>query len=92
MNLSDCSGFSGFPGFLEMASSHPDKLHVQKDENLTLKEEIEKSLKNLKYIETPECRAIMDKDIIESKRKEYTMVFKTLLTLKERQNTIKLID
>ena len=89
MNISD---FPGFPGFLGMARSHPDKQRVQKetkieDDTLTMEEEIDKVTKKLRYIETLACRAVMDKEMIDRKRKEYTMIFKTLLTLKERQNT-----
>jgi hypothetical protein len=44
MNISD---FPGFPGFLGMATSHPDKQRVQKetkieDDTLTMEEEIDK--------------------------------------------------
>jgi hypothetical protein len=88
MNLSD---FPGFPGFLGIASSHPDKVRVQKETvevvELNITDQIESMIKNLKYIETPECRAIMSKESIDDKRKKYTLIFKTLLIAKETQNT-----
>jgi len=89
MNLSD---FPGFLGFINpVARSHPDKIRVQKDTievtELNIPEQIEIIIKNLKYIETPECRAIMSKETIDDKRKKYTLIFKTLLMAKETQNT-----
>jgi hypothetical protein len=86
MNISD------FPGFLGISSSHPDKIRVQReltvevDDPVNIKEQIECIIKNLKYIETLECRAIMDKATIDDKRRKYTLIFKTLLQAKERQN------
>jgi hypothetical protein len=83
---------SHFPGF--SASSHPDKLRVQKETYIEVKveEEIRNIINKLKYIETTECRAIMDKEMIDNKRKEYTMIFKTLLQIKERQNVMAKIN
>ena len=86
MNISD---FPGFPGFINpISSSHPDKIRVQTGltVELDIKCEMEKTFRSLKYIETLECRAIMDKEMIDNKRKEYTMIFKTLLQIKERQS------
>lgn len=86
MNSSD---FSDLPEFINsVSSSHPDKIRVQTGltVELDIKCEMEKTLRSLKYIETLECRAIMDKEMIDNKRKEYTMIFKTLLQIKERQS------
>jgi hypothetical protein len=92
-SLQGLQGFPGFPGFLsECASSHPDKLRVQTNlteikEDFDITTELYHLREKLKQIETPEYRAKVDKDTIESKRKKYTLMFKTLLMAKESQNT-----
>ena len=82
------SEFKGFPG------SHPDKIHVPReitikveDDYLNVDDEIQDILRKLKYIETLDCRAIMDKQMIDDKRRQYTLVFRTLLKARETQNT-----
>ena len=91
MNL---SSLPGFPGFIYSNGSHPDKLHLPReisikveDDYLNVDDEIKDIIRKLKYIETPDCRAIMDKQMIDDKRRQYTLVFKTLLKVKESQNT-----
>lgn len=90
------SSFSGFPAFIysDIATSHPDKIRVPRnitievkdDEYLDIADEIQDIIKKLKYIETPECRAVMEKDEIDTKRRQYTLLFKNLLKVKESQN------
>jgi len=96
MNFQSLSSIPGFPGFIysEGPSSHPDKVHVPReitikveDDYLNVDDEIQDILRKLKYIETLDCRAIMDKDVIDTKRRQYTLVFRTLLKVKETQNT-----
>lgn len=70
--------------FSGVASSHPDKIHVQSD--LDINTMIENALKDLKYLETPECKAKMEKEMINEQMKKYTIKFKYLLKLKEIQN------
>lgn len=66
---------------------YPDKISIQvDDEYLDLTEKINDIIKKLRYIETPECKALMDKATIDDKRKKYTIKFKYLLKLKEIQN------
>lgn len=91
MNLSK---LPGFPGFLfQGATSHPDKLRVQTDLQIEIKEDFDISTElyhvreKLKQIETPEYREKFDKETLDAKRKKYTTMFKTLLTVKESQNT-----
>lgn len=85
MNLSD---FPGFPGFLssKVASSHPDKIRVQKPElqEDDLETEIKDVIEHLRKIETPEYRAKLSKENMESKRRMYTFIFKNLLMKKEK--------
>lgn len=91
MNLSE---FPGFNGFIYSKGSNSDKLHVPReitikveDDYLNVDDEIQDIIRKLKYIETPDCRAIMDKQMIDDKRRQYTLVFKTLLKVKESHNT-----
>lgn len=87
--LSDLSDFTDLTVFAEdvnkqdseLESSQPDK---EKEECLDIK--IEKALKKLKYLETPECKATMGKNMINEKMRKYTIKFKYLLKLKEIQN------
>jgi hypothetical protein len=62
-------------------------------ENLSLQtkkfdidEEIKYMIKKLQYIETPEYKAITDKNTIDNDRRNYTMIFKELLQSKSTQN------
>lgn len=96
-SLQSLPSIPGFPGFIysEGPSSHPDKIRVPRnitievkdDDYLNVEDEIQDIIKKLKYIETIECRAVMEKDEIDNKRRQYTLVFKTLLKVKESQNT-----
>jgi len=86
--------FSEFSGFSRFSGSQQDKLDVPReiiikveDDCLNVDDEIQDIIRKLKYIETLDCRAILDKDTIDNKRRQYTLVFKTLLKVKESQNT-----
>ena len=76
----------------EGACSHPDKLRVQKAFTIEVKEELDltadinDTIEKLRIIETPEYREAVGKDIVEAKRRKYTLIFKTLLMAKENQN------
>jgi hypothetical protein len=58
--------------------------NVSRDASLLiLKNSINNTIVSLKYLETPACRALLSKDSIINRRKELTVKFRTLLTIKE---------
>jgi len=87
--LSDLSDFTDLTEFAEVVNKQDSELEKsqadnEKEECLDIK--IEKALKKLKYIETPECKATMGKNMINEKMRKYTIKLKDRLKLKEIQN------
>jgi len=50
---------------------------------MMLENSINNAIVSLKYLETPACRKALTKDSIDNKRKELTVKFRNLLTIKE---------
>lgn len=61
------------------------KIHIIETPEYKLK--IKDVIEKLKMIETPEYRAKVDRDTFELNRTKYTVIFRHLLMLKEKNNT-----
>ena len=52
---------------------------LETHERLNLQNAMDNIIVILKYLETPHCRKVMPKEILEMRRKEITMKFRSLI-------------
>ena len=84
--LSDLSDFTDLTVALNKQNSEETSSQTDNEKEECLDVKIENALKKLKYLVTPECKAKMEKNMINEKMRKYTIKFKYLLKLKEMQN------
>lgn len=84
--LSDLSDFTDLTVGLNKQDSEETSSQTDNEKEECLDVKIENALKKLKYLVTPECKAKMEKNMINEKMRKYTIKFKYLLKLKEMQN------
>jgi hypothetical protein len=84
--LSDLSDFTDLTVALNKQDSEETSSQTDNEKEECLDVKIENALKKLKYLVTPECKAKMEKNMINEKMRKYTIKFKYLLKLKEMQN------
>ena len=84
--LSDLSDFTDLTVALNKQDSEETSSQTDNEKEECLDVKIENALKKLKYLVTSECKAKMEKNMINEKMRKYTIKFKYLLKLKEMQN------
>ncbi len=84
--LSDLSDFTDLTIGVNKEDSEEISSQTDNDKEECLDVKIKNALNKLKYLVTPECKAKMEKNMINEKMRKYTIKFKYLLKLKEIQN------